>query len=67
MIRKDYLIRHCEKMIDRYKFRNDNIYLEHKIFLELLTGKNVNEMFDKNGEYVNNEAVFANKNWEEWL
>lgn len=65
MTRKDYLIRHCEKMIDRYKFRNDNIYLEHKIFLELLTGKNANEMFDKNGEYVDNEAVFANKTWEE--
>ena len=57
MIRKDDLIKHCEKMIDRYKFIYDNIYLEHKIFLELLTGKNVNEMFDKNDEYIDNEAV----------
>ena len=61
MIRKDDLIRHCKRMTDRYKFIPNrlDLYLEHKIFLELLTGKNVNEMFDNNGEYIDNEEVFC--------
>ena len=58
MNRKD-LIRHCERMMDKYESIPDGLYryLEHKIFLELLTGRDVNEMFDKNDEYIDNELV----------
>ena len=31
------------------------ILIEHKIFLELLQGRNVNDMFDDKGEYINDE------------
>lgn len=65
MIRKDDLIRHCERMTDRYKFISNNLYFEHKILLKLLTGKNVNEIFDKNDEYIDDGAVFVNTNLED--
>ena len=53
MISKDILIRHCESIVDRYKSNPNglHIYLEHKIFLELLTGRDVNEMFDEDNKY----------------
>ena len=59
MISKDILIGHCKRMVGRYKSNPNglHIYLEHKIFLELLTGRDVNEMFDKNDEYIDNESV----------
>ena len=59
MIRKDNLIRHCKRMVDKYESIPDglHIYIEHKIFLKLLTGRDVNEMFDKNDEYIDNESV----------
>ena len=31
----------------------DKILIEHKIFLELLQGRNVNDMFNEKGEYIN--------------
>lgn len=31
----------------------EKIFIEHKIFLELLQGRNVNDMFDEKGEYIN--------------
>ena len=45
--------------MDRYKSSpaGVHIYFEHKIFLELLTGKDVNKMFDKNDEYTDNESL----------
>ena len=45
--------------MDKYESIPDGLhmYLEHKIFLELLTGRDVNEMFDKNDEYIDNELV----------
>ena len=56
-MKKENLIRHCERMIDRYETTPAglHIYLEHKIFLELLTGRDVNDMFDEKGEYINDE------------
>ena len=53
MISKDILIRHCKRMVDNYKYNPNglHIYLEHKIFLELLTGRDVNEMFDEDNKY----------------
>ena len=53
MIRKDNLISHCRRMMDRYKSSpaGVHIYFEHKIFLELLTGRDVNEMFDEDNKY----------------
>ena len=43
--------------MDRYEIRPDglHIYLEHKVFFELLIGIDVNIMFDKEGEYIDNE------------
>ena len=59
MLKRVDLIRHCERMMDRYETTPAglHIYLEHKIFLELLTGRDVNEMFDKDDEYIDNELV----------
>ena len=56
-ITREELIKHCERMMDRYEIRPDglHIYLEHKIFFELLIGIDVNIMFDKEGEYIDNE------------
>ena len=53
MISKDILIRHCKRMVDSCKYNPNglHIYLEHKIFLELLTGRDVNEMFDEDNKY----------------
>ena len=53
MISKDILIGHCKRMVGRYKSNPNglHIYLEHKIFLELLTGRDVNEMFDEDNKY----------------
>ena len=63
MIRKDNLIRHCKRMMHKYESIADglHIYIEHKIFVELLTGRDVNEMFDKNDEYIDNKSVKENR------
>lgn len=58
MNRKD-LIKHCERQIQRStELYSSNflkkIILEHKVFLELLKGKSINEIFDENGEYIEN-------------
>ena len=54
---KEELIRHCERQIRLIKMYSyscaDKILIEHKIFLELLQGRNVNDMFDEKGEYIN--------------
>ena len=55
---KEELIRHCEKQIALYKNSptrfSERIMNEHKIFLELLKGRNINEIFDEKGEYIEN-------------
>ena len=54
---KEELIRHCERQIRLNKMSSrscaEKILIEHKIFLELLQGRNVNDMFDEKGEYIN--------------
>lgn len=50
------LMEHCIRMIKKhsnlsYKY-SDNILFEHSIFLALLEGRNVNDMFDINGNYL---------------
>ena len=56
---KEELIRHCERQIRFNKMYSRScakkILIEHKIFLELLQGRNVNDMFDVKGEYINDE------------
>lgn len=53
---KEELIKHCEKQIalnkglpTRFSEKTMN---EYKIFLELLKGRNINEIFDEKGEYI---------------
>ena len=38
------------------------ILIEHKIFLELLQGRNINDMFDEKGEY-NDENYKGGEQW----
>lgn len=56
---KEELIRHCERKIRLNKMYTcacaKKILIEHKIFLELLQGRNINDMFDEKGEYINDE------------
>ena len=56
---KEELIVHCERQIRLNKMYScscaKKILIEHKIFLELLQGRNVNDMFDEKGEYINDE------------
>ena len=56
---KEDLIKHCEWQIELNKMSSrscaEKILIEHKIFLELLQGRNVNDMFDDKGEYINDE------------
>ena len=56
---KEDLIKHCEWQIGLNKMSSrscaEKILIEHKIFLELLQGRNVNDMFDEKGEYINDE------------
>ena len=53
---KERLIKHCEKQIALNKIYlgdfSNQVILEHKVFLELLKGKNINEIFNENGEYI---------------
>ena len=53
---KQELIKHCERQIKRHTNlpypHSDLVLLEHKIFLELLQGCNVNEMFNEKDEYL---------------
>lgn len=56
---KEELIKHCERQIQRntglYPSNfSKKIIFEHKVFLELLKGKNINEIFDEKGEYIEN-------------
>lgn len=58
-ITKEELIKHCERQIQRntglYSSNfSKKIIFEHKVFLELLKGKNINEIFDGKGEYIEN-------------
>lgn len=52
---KQELIEHCKKTCKNNSFpittRQRKLYWEHRIFCELLQGRDVNEMFDENGEY----------------
>ena len=52
---KQELIKHCEKQISlntRLPLSSSRkLLIEHTILLELLKGRDVNEMFDENGEY----------------
>ena len=56
-MKKEDLIRHCEQRIRLNKMYPcscaNKILIEHKIFLELLQGRNVNDMFNEKGEYIN--------------
>ena len=56
---KEDLIKHCEWQIELNTMSSrscaEKILIEHKIFLELLQGRNVNDMFDEKGEYINDE------------
>lgn len=57
---KEELIKHCERQIQRntglYSSNfSKKIIFEHKVFLELLKGKSINEIFDEKGEYINDE------------
>ena len=56
---KQELIKHCEKQISlntRLPLSGSiKLISEHKIFLELLQGRNINDMFDEKGEYINDE------------
>ena len=59
-ITKEELIKHCERQIQRntglYSSNfSKKIIFEHKVFLELLKGKSINEIFNEYGEYVNND------------
>ena len=53
---KERLIKHCEKQIALNKMHSDDfsnkVILEHEVFLELLKGRNINEIFNKNGECI---------------
>lgn len=53
---KERLIKHCEKQIALNKMYlgdfSNQVVLEHKVFLELLKGRNINEIFNENGEYI---------------
>ena len=57
-ITKEKLIKHCEKqiMLNRMYLGDfsKKVVLEHKIFLELLKGRNINEIFDEKGECIEN-------------
>ena len=58
-ITKEELIKHCERQIQRntelyYSNFSKKIILEHKVFLELLKGRSINEIFDENGGYIEN-------------
>ena len=52
---KQELIKHCEKQISlntRLPLSSSRkLLIEHTILLELLQGRDVNEMFNENGEY----------------
>lgn len=52
---KQELIKHCERQISlntRLPLSSSRkLLIEHKILLELLKGRDVNEMFNENGEY----------------
>ena len=57
---KEELIKHCERQIQRnaglYSSNfSKKIIFEHKVFLELLKGKSINEIFDEKGEYIDND------------
>ena len=59
-ITREELIEHCERQIQRntglYSSNfSKKIIFEHRVFLELLKGKSINEIFDENGEYIDNE------------
>lgn len=53
---KERLIKHCEKQIALNKMHLDDfsnkVILEHEVFLELLKGRNINEIFNENGECI---------------
>lgn len=52
---KQELIKHCERQISlntRLPLSSSRkLLIEHKILLELLKGRDVNEMFNEKGEY----------------
>lgn len=56
---KQELIKHCERQITLNKrlplTHSREFIIEHTILLELLQGRNVNEMFNEKGEY--NERI----------
>ena len=58
-MKKEEWIRHCERQIMLHKMRScsgaKKILIEHKVLLELLQGRSLNDMFDEKGEYINNE------------
>lgn len=69
-MKKADLIRHCEQRIRLNKMYScscaKKILIEHKIFLELLQGRNVNDMFDEKGEYINDENYKGGEEWKKF-
>lgn len=58
-ITREELIKHCERQIQRitglyHSNFSKKIIFEHKVFLELLKGRSINEIFDEKGEYIEN-------------
>ena len=57
-ITKEELIKHCERQITLNRaypsYFSEFRILEHKVFLELLKGSSINEVFDEKGEYIEN-------------
>ena len=56
---KEELIKYCERQIAVNKmypgaFQKRTI-LEYTLFLKLLKGQSVNDIFDEKGEYINDE------------
>ena len=55
---KEELIKHCERQITLNRayssYFSQKVILEHRVFLELLKGRSINEIFDENGEYIEN-------------
>ena len=54
--REKAILKFIEKQIALNKIYlgdfSNQVILEHKVFLELLKGRNINEIFNENGEYI---------------
>ena len=55
---KERLIKHCERQIALNRMHlsdfSNKVALEHEVFLELLKGRSIDEIFDEKGVYIEN-------------